>query len=407
MAAIDTPDSKIPGLYMRTLPSGKRSASVRYVHGGQQRRLSLGVLGEAFTVTQARKVAKLRLAEVAQGRDPARERKTERAAETFAQVASRWIDEHATPTCRPATAKRYRELVAHLIPSLGGVKVVSITRADVERAHRKIGDKEGRAGGKAHATANRALLVASAIFGWCESRGIRVPGSNPCRGIKRFRERGAGHFYSSAQLARIGDVLDAAAEIEHGNAGSYGASTVAVVRLLMVTGARLSEITNLRWTEVDLDRGQLVLGDTKTGRSVRPLIPQAVQLLRSLKARRTSTSPWVCPSANGGPLDPTRVDRAWRSIRERARLPDGARLHDLRHTAGSLALAAGIPLPLVSKMLGHKSVATTAKIYAHALAESETAAMVKAGDAFAAMVARGRVENAAAANVTPLRRRGR
>lgn len=299
---------------------------------------------------------------------------------TFAEVAARWLEQHADATCKPGTARRYHELVnLHLVPELGKLSIDAITRADVERAHRAIGAKDGR-DGPAHGTANRALLCASAIFGWAEGQGLRE-GSNPARGIKKFREAGAGYFYSAAEYARIDDALDE---------GRLSWGITAVIRLCMLTGCRLSDAINLRWREVDLDRSQLVLGDSKTGRSIRPMMPAAVEFLRALK--RDSKTERVCVTGNETPVDTAHVDRAWRSIRKRASLPDGARLHDLRHTAGSLALEAGMPLPLVSKMLGHKSVATTAKIYAHVLDAMAAVHMERFGDAFAATLARGRGE---------------
>lgn len=370
----ETPDPKIPGLYIRTWPSGKRSATLRYVVDGRQRRLSLGVLGPSLTLDAARKLAKVELGRVAAGHDPSRARHSARAAATFGEAAARWLAEHAVPKLKPRTVASYRTLIrVHLDPALGREKLAAIDRAVIESVHRRIGQT-------APGAANRALRIASEILAW----SLPPEATNPCKGVRPFRERGQqagglGKTFTGVELAKIDAAL--ASDV-------FSSGVVAALRLLMLTGARLSEVTGLRWADVDLDHRQLVLGDTKTGRSVRPLTPPAVEYLRALRARGSSPTAYVCPTSTGGPQNDRNIGRAWESIRQRTGIV--GRIHDLRHTAGSLALAAGVPLPMVSRMLGHKSVTTTARVYAHAMSDAMAADMERAGAAWDAALARGR-----------------
>ena len=142
---------------------------------------------------------------------------------------------------------------------------------------------------------------------------------------------------------------------------------VTAIRLLMLTGCRKSEILTLRWTDVDLDAGELRLADAKTGPRAVQLPPTAVALLGALP--RGKDSPWVFPGNDReGRFSGGGLDRVWRVVRSRAGLED-VRLHDLRHSFASRALALGETLPVIGKLLGHTQVQTTAR-YAHLARDS-------------------------------------
>ena len=130
------------------------------------------------------------------------------------------------------------------------------------------------------------------------------------------------------------------------------------IRLLLLTGCRLREILHLRWSEVDLERGLLLLLDSKTGRKTVILNRSAVAILSSSER----VGAFVVPSS-----DPKRprhdLKRPWDHIRAAAKLDD-VRLHDLRHTHASIGAGAGFGLPVVGRLLGHASSATTQR-YAH------------------------------------------
>ena len=135
-------------------------------------------------------------------------------------------------------------------------------------------------------------------------------------------------------------------------------------RRLMLTECRCNEILKLRWDEVDVERNELRLADSKTGQWTVPLSPAAKRVIAARP--RVLGNPWVIPGKlNGRPL--RNVNRAWCKVRERAGLED-VRLHDLRHSFASRALALGESLPMIGKLLGHARIQTTAR-YAH-LAET-------------------------------------
>ena len=144
---------------------------------------------------------------------------------------------------------------------------------------------------------------------------------------------------------------------------------------LLLTGCRRNEILTLRWEDVDLNAGELNLADSKTGARSVPLSPAAVKMLAELP--RVEGNQWLIPGRKPGThmLDPS---DAWQTVRKRAGLED-VRLHDLRHSFASRALALGESLPVIGKHLGHTQVETTAR-YAHLARDSvrESAARIAA-----------------------------
>ena len=149
--------------------------------------------------------------------------------------------------------------------------------------------------------------------------------------------------------------------------GTASPRAVTAIRLLMLTGCRKSEILTLPWADVDLDAGELRLADAKTGPRAVQLPPTAVGLLESLPRRKDS--PWVFPGNDrDGRFSGGGLDRVWQAVRARAGLED-IRLHDLRHSFASRALALGETLPVIGKLLGHSDIETTAR-YAHLARDS-------------------------------------
>ena len=135
----------------------------------------------------------------------------------------------------------------------------------------------------------------------------------------------------------------------------------------LTTGCRKSEILTLRWSDVDLDAGELRLADSKTGPRAVQLPPTAVELLEALPRRKDSS--WVFPGNDrDGRYSGGGLDHAWRTVRAAAGLED-VRMHDLRHSFASRALALGETLPVIGKLLGHSDIETTAR-YAHLAQDS-------------------------------------
>jgi integrase len=152
-------------------------------------------------------------------------------------------------------------------------------------------------------------------------------------------------------------------------------SAINAIRLLALTGCRLSEIQELRWEHVR--DGKLKLPDGKTGARTVYLGPNAVEVLNAIQ--RLPDNPYVITGTVSG-QHLTDLQRPWRRIRTRAGL-DNVRIHDLRHSFASMAVANGESLPMIGKLLGHKNVKTTAR-YTHLADEPVHAAATRISSCF-------------------------
>ncbi len=168
----------------------------------------------------------LAFAAAARGQDPAEDRHRALRAPTVAQLAALYLERHARPRKKTAIADESM-LRRYVLPAFGARKVEAITRRDVAWLHHELGDKP--------LAANRVLALISVMFNLAESWGLRAPASNPCRHLKRHPERKRERFLSAEEVQRLGEALVEAQGIEH-------PSALAAIRLLLLTGARKSEI---------------------------------------------------------------------------------------------------------------------------------------------------------------------
>ena len=355
-------DTELPGFGLRIRASGRKYYVVQFRSNGRERRMTLGRHGPLTPDIACRRALAL-IAEAKNGTDPATERDTARNAVTMASLADRFLTEHVAAHCKPTTAQDYRRsIVLHINPRLADRRVADIERRDIAALHHDMRSTPYQA--------NRTVGVLSKMFNLAELWGIRPDGSNPCLHVKRYKEEKRERFLSQDEFARLGSVLD---EIERD--GSETRSAVAAIRLLMLTGCRRTEIRTLRWEHADLDAGELHLPDTKTGARAVPLAPAAVNVLATLP--RDHDNPWVISGKNPG-SHLTDLNHPWCRIRDRAGLHD-VRLHDLRHSFASRAVALGESLPMIGKLLGHTQVQTTAR-YAHLARDTVKASASRVGD---------------------------
>lgn len=360
-------DSQLAGFGVRIYPSGRRVYLVQYrSHGGRQRRAMLGPHGP-LTTEQARERAAALLADVHKGEDPAGNARAHRKAPTVAELCDRYLADHARQHKKPRSIAEDERMIASFIkPALGPLKVTAIGRPDIIRAHRELRNTPTQA--------NRCLALLSKMMSLAERWGLRPDGSNPCRHVDKNKERSRNRFLAEDELARLAEVL---AAVERERAELPGVA--AAVRLLLFTGARLSEILTLRWDHVDLPDHCLRLADSKTGAKTIYLPPAAMEVLAELP--RVDGNPFVIVGGKPG-AHLVDLERPWRRIRARAGLDD-VRLHDLRHSFASMAVAGGLSLPMIGALLGHRQTQTTAR-YAHLAADPLKQAVHLTGSRIAA-----------------------
>jgi len=355
-------DADLPGFGVRVRGSGRKYYVVQYRADGRVRRITLGRHGAVPTET-ARRRAMAAISEAKGGGDPAAARDERRKAVTMKQLGKRFLEEYVPNHCKPSTAYEYGRSVKFFIdPRIGRRKVRDIKRSDIAELHHELRETPYQA--------NRTLGVLSKMFSQAEVWGLRRDGSNPCLHVKRYKEEKRERFLNAEEFSRLGQVLD-----EILRDGSETRSAVVAFRLLMLTGCRLSEIQKLRWEHVDLEAGELHLPDTKTGGRAVPLAPSAVRLLETLP--RDEDNLWVIAGKKPD-SHLTDLQHPWRRIRARANLED-VRIHDLRHSFASRALALGEGLAMIGKLLGHTQVQTTAR-YAHLARDTVKASAARIGD---------------------------
>ena len=366
-------DGELLGFGVRVYPSGAKVYVVQTRCEGRSKRITVGRHG-VISAHQARRRAALMIARLKAGKDPVPPRAAPAAERsvTVAELADRFLREYVAPRCKPWTITTYRgALDRWILPALGRLPVGAVAHGHVADLHYRLRDIPYRA--------NQVVAILNRMFSLAEVWGLRRAGDHPCRSIRKYREHHRERFLSEEEFRRLGRVLD---EIEADTGGGrrrrLGASVAAALRLLILTGCRRNEILTLRWEEVDLEAGELRLRDSKTGPRVVPLPAAAVSVLAALP--RVPGNPWVIPGAKpGGHL--SNLNDHWLRIRARAGLDD-VRIHDLRHSFASRALALGESLPTIGRLLGHGQVTTTAR-YAHLARDAVKASASRVADSIA------------------------
>lgn len=365
-------DTEVPGFGFRVDARGLRTFVLQYRTKGRQRRVTIGAVG-ALTADQARDKARALRQRVRDGGDPVAEREQARNGELMESFCQRYLCEHAELHKKQSSVKDDRTLIRLYVKRLDKIQVADVTRADVIALHQAMRDKPY--------SANRALALVSKMMNLAEKWGVRPDGSNPCRHVQRYKEVRRQTFLASAQLVKLGEVL--VNSEREGTEESEPPAAIAAIRLLILTGARKSEILGLQWPVVNWERQTLDLADSKSGPKPVYLNPPALQVLKELHDARSDDSPWVIGGRSAGkPF--VGLSHVWLRIRERAGL-DGVRLHDLRHSFASVAAANGASLPVIGALLGHTQPATTAR-YAHLAADPLKEASTRAGERIAALM---------------------
>ena len=355
-------DTELKGFGVRVQTSGLKTFLVRYRHLGRRRFLSLGRFGE-ITPEQARLLAQKAMSKVREGADPADERSQDRAAITVKKLVERFLADHVEQKRKPKTLTDYRSILeGYLVPKHGGKKAQELTRADVARLH--LGMKH------APYRANRLLAVIASMYTFGDKHGLTPEDFNPARKIERFPESRRERFLATEELKKLGKAFR---ELDEG--GRFGTAIQALMFLLL-TGARLNEVLKLKWSYVDLERGLLLLPDSKTGKKAITLNSASALILEEMKARADKEENGEYVFYGADPAIPrSDLKKPWMAVTATAGL-GGLRIHDLRHSFASIGAGAGLGLPIVGKLLGHTQAATTQR-YAHL----DTDPLRKASDA--------------------------
>ena len=360
-------DRDLAGFGVRVYPTGRKTYVVQCRGPNGSRRITIGRHGPV-TAIEARKRAAAAIDRIKCGEEPLPV--PPEAAPTVADLAEKFMRAHVKVNCRPATAGFYRlALDKHILPALGSKEVRAVERAHVAALHYGLRTRP--------VTANRAIDILSKMLTLAEAWHLRPARTNPCRSVRRYREKKRERFLSPDETRRLGEVLDRA-EAE-GGASVYA---VAAIRLLMLTGCRLNEVLSLRWDDVDRTAGELRIRESKTGPRSVPLTPTVREVIAAIP--RVPGNPWLIVSSRPGVQRLSTIREHWYRLRSQAGLDD-VRIHDFRHSYASRALALGVSLTMIGRLLGHTKVSTTAR-YAHLERETERVSAARVGGSIGAHV---------------------
>lgn len=331
-------DDELRGFALRITRGSKSFIVEREIHG-RVRRMTLGRYG-VHTVEQARDLARMKIGEIAAGKDPVEERRQNRNSITFGELERLYLDRHAI---HKKSASNDIGMIKKWLSEWRSRRLNTITRSDVTSKHAEMGSL-------GHKTwANRMVALVRTMFNLAFDWGHH-PGPNPASRIKFFKEVKRDRFVRPDELPALWKALQ-----DEPNPYVRGAFFIA-----LLTGARRSEVLGMKWADLDLKQGLWRIPDTKADRPHTLPLPRTV-VEELLKLPRLEGNPYVF-CGRWGRKNLNNVSKPWLRIRKEAGLND-VRIHDLRRTLGSWLVASGASLPLIGKALNHSQPATTA-IYA-------------------------------------------
>lgn len=411
-------DSGLPGFALKVTPRGTKVYVYIYKFNGKDRRMTFEGADE-ISASAAREKAKRADTLVRAGRDPQREKTEARNAQTVREHAAVWAL-HLERRVRlgemkASTVGDYKDKMRlHLEPAFGSMKPADLTPTAIKAWRNRILAKaakdtnERRLGVEG---VNGALRVLSSFCGYLVNEA-GVLTANPAKGLGQFATRQSGRSLLGDEAARLGAVLE--------KWRSRAPLWIAVIELAFFTGMRKSEALAVRWDEVDEGNGVIVLREHKTsiqtGALTKALNQEAREVLARAKAWRRDGNPHVFPSQTHknialvksgkapriedlhGHASEGGLKRAWTAIRKEAGLKDKAnfRFHDIRHHHVTEGINSGVDPLTMSRTVGHKSPATTAR-YAHSAAETRQTASQQTSARIAGQL------KAPTDNVVPLR----
>jgi integrase len=362
-------DTELSGFGVKVLKDGGKTyiAQYRTSRGreGKTTRVTIGRHGAPWTTDMARDEARKILGRVALGEDPAADEQAGRKVLTVAQLCDEYL-KSGTGTKKASTlATDGGRIERHIKPLLGGRRITEVTSADITKFLQDVAAGKTKAdvktklhgrtivrGGKG--TATRTVGLLGGIFTYAVSG--RLLSTNPVRGVERFPDQKNVRFLDITELARLGTAI---AKVEQEGASP---KAIAIIRLLVLTGARRGEIERLRMKEIDIASRALRLADSKTGQKILLLNAPAMAVLEQAMSLGSPKREFVFENGDAdGPY--AGLPKIWERIRRSGEF-GGLRMHDLRHSFASLGVVSGAPLAVVGALLGHSDSATTQR-YAH------------------------------------------
>jgi len=333
-------DTKVRGLELMVTPQGTKSFKVYRKFNNKPIRVTLGKYPE-MTIENARREAQKIINELNTGKNPNNEKKKLRAETTFKELFTLYMERHSKKEKK--TWKYDERDIPRFLGQWFQRKLSAITKQEIQELHEKVRSVNGlyqanRLLSRIHGIYNKAIE-----WGW--------EGVNPAQGIKKFKEKSRARFLHPDELPRFFESLDAE---QNDTIRDY-------IYVSLFTGVRKTNVLEMRWEDIYLDRREWLVPDTKNGEPLRVhLVEQIVDLL---KARLTKYGQgiWVFggTGATGHLMEPK---TGWKRILDRAGIKE-LRLHDLRRTFGSWQAATGANSYMIGHSLGHKSPQSTA-VYA-------------------------------------------
>lgn len=334
-------DTKANGLQLRVSHTGVKTFSVfKRIKCGEPERITLGRY-PGMSIDQARrKTMEINLS-ISEGNNPAEVKRSAKAEMQFRDLFFEYIERHAKVNKKTweEDIEKYRN---HLEKSIGNKKLSSIDRASISLIHNSI-TKNG-----SPIAANRVLALISSVFGWAIS--VDLWDKNSALGIRRNKEKSRDRFIQGDELPRF---FAALAEEQNGTIRDY-------VLISLLTGARRSNVCSMRWQDINFDRAEWRIEETKNGMpQTVALSPEAIRVLLNRKPSEPAVFVFPGTGKNGHLVEPR---KGWERILARSGI-DNLRIHDLRRTLGSWQAKTGASLAIIGKSLNHKNQSTTA-IYA-------------------------------------------
>lgn len=366
-------DTEVKGFHIRAHPTGRKVYALRYRRGTVQRTLTIGRHGSPWTPDLAREEAVQIIARVASGLDPAADKRAERKASTVSALIDIYLEDG--PATKPAKRARTwlddaSNLKRHIKPLLGSRLASDVTKSDAAKAIRDI--TEGRTAktektkkrGVARVTggpgvARRTRITAAAMYAWGIEHGLVT--NNPFAGVRLTAAPVKERFLSPSEMKSL---WTAVGELEATK--GINPTFADAIRLLLLTGARKTEILGLKWSEVALGRRVLTLPPERTkagGKTGERRIRLSSEASTILARRHGASDGDLVFPASGAAGHAVGLRRPFKRACDLAGLPD-VRVHDLRHSYASALLASGHSLPLIAQALGHAGTRTTER-YAH------------------------------------------